>query len=282
MPRRHRILTGVGLSLGLAVLALVVFLLLLVGRASSRIDSLNSDSQSRDRAIGALASAEAQARDQIKALGGTPNVPPPAVIISAIPGATGQQGPGPSDAQITSAVAAYLEAHPVPGVSGAQVAAGVASYLAASPAPSGPAGPGPSDQQIADAVAAYMSANPAPSGPAGRDGSNGADGSPPAGWSFEANGVTYNCVPDDGTPAPHYTCPPSAPSPSPTPTDSGSPSPSPSTSSASPSPSGAAPTAPATVPASFTVTPQTPSTPSPDTGRWLSLLLGVPFYRRGL
>jgi len=194
-------------------LAAILFILL----AAAVVIVLRTQSErigAQAQANSALASGVSQLRSQVRQLGGTPAVPPPQVIISGLPGATGQQGPGPSDAQIAAAVAAYLVAHPVPGVSAEQVAAAVKAQLLASPPPSGPAGPGPSDQQIADAVASYMAANPAPSGPAGKDGSNGADGSPPAGWSFEADGVTYDCVPDGGTPAPHYTCPPAPPSPS--------------------------------------------------------------------
>lgn len=279
MSPGRRLSAGVGAALSVALLGLVVFLLLVVGRASSRIDALNTSEQSRDRAISALASGDSQLRAQVRSLGGTPNVPPPQVVVSAIPGTVGQQGPAPSDAQVAAAVAAYLVLHPAPGVSSAQVSTAVTAYLIASPAPSGPAGPGPSEQQVAAAVASYMAANPAPSGPAGKDGSNGADGPPPAGWTFEANGVTYDCVPDGGTPAPHYTCPPSA---SPSPTDSTAPSAIPSASSASPAPSGSAAAAPATAPAAFAVLPGAPGAPNPDAGRWLALLFGVPFYRRGL
>lgn len=41
MPRRIRVLAGVGVSLVVALLALVLFLLLVVGRAGNRIDALN-------------------------------------------------------------------------------------------------------------------------------------------------------------------------------------------------------------------------------------------------
>lgn len=229
MPQWRRVLFAVGGVVTFALVFLVAFLFMVVGRASSRIDVLNSAGLSRDRAVAALASGDSQLRSQVKALGGTPAVPPPQVIISGVAGAQGIQGPGPSDAQVASAVAAYLAAHPVPGVSPAQISAAVTAYLVASPPPSGPAGPGPSDQQVANAVAAYLQANPPPSGPPGADGKDGAPGSPPAGWSFEAGGVTYDCVPDDGTPAPHYTCPPRPPSPSASPSASGSSSPPPTT-----------------------------------------------------
>lgn len=281
MPRRLRMLTAAGVSLLVALLALVVFLLLTLDRASTRIDS-------QGQAVSALAGAVESERAQIRALGGTPVVPPPQVIISGVAGAPGIQGPGPSDAQVASAVAAYLTAHPVPGVSGEQVAAAVTAYLIATPAPSGPSGPpgpGPSDQQVASAVAAYMAANPAPSGPPGAAGKDGANGSPPAGWAFEANGVTYNCVPDGGTPAPHYTCPPQ-PSPSASPSPSVSPSASASppatagpipSATDSPTPTAAGPTA--TLPLAF-LQPLDLAVPRPDApaGPRSGLLLLAPSY----
>lgn len=253
MSPRGRVLAATGTALGLAVVMLLAFLILELGRASDQIGALDTSDRSRDRAIAALASGDSQLRSQVLKLGGTPNVPPPQVIVSSIPGATGQQGPGPSDTQVAAAVTAYLTAHPVPGVSTAQIAAAVTAYLVASPPPSGPAGPGPSDQQVANAVALYMAAHPAPSGPPGRDGQNGANGPPPAGWSFEAGGVTYNCAPDNGTPAPHYTCPPTSPSPS----ASQSPAPS-----QSPSPSASPTLAP-----TLALNPGTPVTPAADTTR---------------
>jgi len=276
MGRGRRALVGAGVSLLVALLALVVFLLLVVGRAGARIDS-------QARALSALAEGDDQLRTQVLRLGGTPNVPPPQVIISGVPGAVGeqgQQGPGPSQQQIADAVAAYLTLHPVPGASPSQVAAAVAAYLVASPPPPGPQGPGPSGQQIADAVASYMAANPAPSGPAGKDGSNGAAGSPPAGWSFGANGVAYDCVPDDGTPAPHYTCPPQSPSASPpaspspsvSPPDSGSP---PATATIAPTPPPTTSPAPTPLVSLRPLAPaRTPTPPGPRSG----LLLLAPSY----
>ncbi|HZP55020.1 hypothetical protein [Actinocrinis sp.] len=282
-------LAATGTALALAVLMLMLFLILKLGRASDQIGALNTADQARDRAIAALATGDNQLRSQVLKLGGTPNVPPPQVIISSIPGATGQQGPGPSDAQVAAAVAAYLVAHPVPGVSTEQITSAVTAYLIASPPPSGAPGPGPSDQQVASAVAAYMSAHPAPAGPAGpagRDGQNGVNGSPPAGWSFEADGVTYNCVPDNGTPAPHYTCPPepsasASPTPPPTPPNSasptaGTPTPTPTASSAT------TPAAVASTPASFATLIGGPVHEAGDAGRRAFVLLGVPLYRRGL
>jgi len=130
MSSGRRFLVAVGVSLLVALVALVVFLLLVVGRASTRIDVLNQDGQVRDRAITALAGAVSTEQAQVRQLGGTPNVPPPQAIISAIPGATGQQGPGPSDAQVQSAVNVYLLAHPPSGtVPAAQVEAQMNAFV---------------------------------------------------------------------------------------------------------------------------------------------------------
>jgi hypothetical protein len=275
-----------------ALFALVVFLLLVVDRAGGRIDSQAS-------AISALASGDSQLRAQVRSLGGTPNVPPPQVIISGIPGAAGPVGPGPSDAQVQGAVDDYLAAHPpVAAVSTQALTTVVAAYLTEHPpAP----GPPPSDAQVATAVAAYMAANPAPSGPPGPQGSPGVGeqgpagpagtpGSAPAGWTWtDPSGTTYDCAQDGGTPAPHYACaarpsPSASPSQSPSPTDSTSPAPSvsppaPATAAPTLAPSTAPPTgSPATTAASFTTltspAPQpAPTTPGPRSGLWL---LSVP------
>jgi hypothetical protein len=286
---RARVVTGVVVFLVLAVVMLLVFLILELGRASNQIQGLNQGDQSRDRAITALAGEVDTARAQIKALGGTPNVPPPQVVISGAAGPQGLQGPGPSDAQVQAAVDVYLGQHPPSGtVPTAVVDAAVTVYLTAHPpAP----GPPPSDAQVAAAVAAYMAANPAPSGPpgpqgqpgvgqtgpAGAPGKDGAPGSPPAGWTWtDPSGTTYNCVPDGQTPAPHYTC--AAPSPSPS---ASSPSSSP-----PPSPTASAAANPFTSGAPADATQPEEASGGAPAGRQhsdrLALLLGVPFYRRAI
>ncbi len=306
LVRRH------GWSAAVTVMVLLGFALLLVMLVTTldqraQLNASEARSTRQGAQIDALSSGLATTERQLLAHGISPSAPPPQVIISGVPGAsgpTGQQGPGPSDAQVAAGVAAYLALHPVPGVSNAQIAAAVTAHLVASPPPSGPQGPGPSDQQIAVAVASYMAANPAPSGPSGppgADGKDGVDGSPgpkPGGWSFDAGGVAYNCVPDDGTPAPHYTCPPVSPSASSSgspsasatglPTDSPSPTPTPAVPTSSP----AAPNAPgATVTsgsagavAAIAASPRPPgvatTAPAPAPGSGPSkgaLLLGMDF-----
>lgn len=252
MPQWRRVLFAVGGVVTFALVFLVAFLFMVVGRASSRIDVLNSAGLSRDRAVAALASGDSQLRSQVKALGGTPAVPPPQVIISGVAGAAGAQG--------------------VQGVAGSPGVPG-SPGVAGSVGPSGPAGP-----QGEPGVG-----QSGPTGPAGQDGTNG---SPPAGWSFVVGGTPYDCVPDDGTPAPHYTCPPRSPSASPSASPSGSSTP-PATAGPLPSPTGSV-TPPAPTPSpSVTTTAflaplaraqtHTPAAPRPS-GPRSGLLLLAPSY----
>lgn len=283
MTARARALAATGTALGLAVVTLLVFLILELRRASDQIEYLDSTGAARDRAIAALASGDAQLRAQVTSLGGTPKVPPPQVIISGAAGATGAQGPGPSDAQVQAAVDTYLAAHPPSGtVPAAQVEADVAGYLSLHPPASGRDA---SAAQIDASVAAYMAAHPAPSGPPGQDGQdgkqgnpgvNGAPGSPPAGWTWtDASGVTYDCVQDDQTPAPHYTCP-ARPSPSASP----SPSDSPTATLSPPPPSPSTPGTSGTVPTSAAALLPPTRAPSPSPGSGLWPLQVVPLPRR--
>ncbi len=163
MSPRLRVIAATGTALTVAVLGLLVFLILELGRASDRIGSLNTADVSRDRAIAALASGDSQLRAQVKSLGGTPNVPPPQVVVSSIPGA---QGPGPSDAQVQGAVDTYLAAHPPTAtVSALALTTVVAAYLAQHPpAP----GPPPSDTQVSAAVAPRAQRGARRSGGSGR------------------------------------------------------------------------------------------------------------------
>src|SRR5882757_4206653 len=142
-----------------------------------------------------------------------PTTPAPTYTVAGPSGATGQQGPGPTDAQVQTAVGRYFHAHPVRApVSAAQLTADAASYVArylrthpapagktggtgpsgvpgepgvdGSPGPSGAQGPAPTDAQIATAVqqylpgavAAYLIANPPAAGPAGSTGPSGPSG----------------------------------------------------------------------------------------------------------
>ena len=233
MPNWRRALVAVGAVVVFALVFLVAFLFMTVSRASTRIDTLNSADQARDRAIAALASGDSQLRAQVRGLGGTPNVPPPAVVISGAVGPAGPPGvgaPGPSGPAGASGVS-------ITGPSGAPGSVG----------PSGPVGPvGPAGSPGTD----------------GQDGAPGAPGSPPAAWSWtDPSGVAYVCAQDGGTPAPHYTCtaqssPSPSGSPSASPTDTGSPSP-------TPSPAGSATATPTLGPAPATaaalVHPGTPA-----------------------
>lgn len=255
MPQWRRALFAVGGVVTFALMVLVAFLFMVVGRASSRIDVLNSAGVQQSRAVAALASGDSQLRSQVLGLGGTPKVPPPQVIIS---GAAGPQGPAGIGVPGPSGPAGASGAPGSPGVS-----------ITGPVGPSGPVGP-QGEPGVGETGAA---------GPAGQD---GAPGSPPAGWVFEAGGVTYDCVPDDGTPAPHYTCPPQSPSPSASPSDSSSP---PATAGPLPSatdsltPTPAAPSPTPTVTSTAFLQSLTPGrSKAPPAGPHSGLLLLAPSY----
>lgn len=218
----------------LAGLLVVLFMLFELGVASDHLDNLRKQFDAQNAQITALSGGLATTEQQLKSHGIAPSAAPPAQILQ---GAVGPQGPGPSDAQVEAAVATYLAQHPpAANASTAQVEDAVSAYLSVHPpAP----GPGPSQEQIASAVSAYLIANPPPSGPAGPTGAagsagatgpagpqgpvgpQGASGPPPAGWTWtDPAGFTYNCVEDNQSPSPHYTCTrntPPAPTPSPPP-----------------------------------------------------------------
>lgn len=288
MTRRTRVLAGVGVALVLALVLLFAFLIVKLARASDQIGALNQADVGRDRAIAALADAESSARDQIKALGGTPGVPPPQVVISGAAGPQGIQGPGPSDVQVQSAVDVYLAQHPpAVDVSAAALDASVAAYLTQHPpAP----GPPPSDAQVASAVATYMAAHPAPSGPPGPQGDPGVGQTGPPGPQGPAGPQGdpgpacpsgYNLTPETINGHQALVCEQPAASPSPSSSDSGTPT-------AGPTPS-SSPTAPPSTPASSpapppilaplttgaAVAPVTPAhMPHPPTSGLLPLVLG--------
>lgn len=128
--------------------------------------------------IDGLSRALAAQCRQTKKLGASCVARPPASVranpakpTQAVPGPSGPQGPGPTDAQVYAAVAAYFRAHPVTNntpPSPAVVQRYVDRYLAAHPAPSGPPG------------------SPGATGSAGTNGTNGADGTDGRGISTMA------------------------------------------------------------------------------------------------
>jgi hypothetical protein len=185
----------------MAALALVGCLACAVGLyyLSSRSNQL------AEQQAGAAVAAQ-QLAGQVRALGATPVVSPPAPVapVTGAQGPRGEQGPGPSQQQIDAAVAGYLAAHPpAPGkdATAAQVSAAVGAYLSAHPplpgrpptaeeiagavstycsahgGCAGPSGQDATDSQVAQAVAAYCGRSPSPcQGPAGADGPSGPPG----------------------------------------------------------------------------------------------------------
>ncbi len=264
---------------GLAFAAVFVVALAWLGTASDQLDAQRQQIANQNAAIDKLSSGLATTEAQLTQHGITPAAPPPAQIVTGATGPAGPQGPGPSDAQVQTAVDVYLSAHPpTANVSADALTTVVTAYLTQHPPA---AGPPPSDTQVSNAVATYMAAHPAPSGPAGPTGSAGAPGAtgqtgaqgpegpqgvqgpqgdpgptgatgpPPAGWTWtDQLGTTYNCTQDSqGTAsAPHYTC------------------------------TAQAPTSPVTSPGAL-ADPASPRIPSP---RPVTLMFAVPFLRRDM
>lgn len=226
----------------LAFVAVLVAALLWLGKASDQL-------QAQRQQITDLSAGLTTTEQQLRQHGISPSAPPPAQIVTGATGPAGPQGPGPSDAQVRSAVNRYLAANPpTANVSTDALTTVVTAYLATHPpAP----GPPPTDAQISGAVGAYMAAHPAPPGPpgptgptgdpgtqgatgptgpqgdtgpqgpvgpqgaTGPQGPQGATGPPPSGWTFtDRTGTTYDCAPDSPG-STHYTCTAQSPSPSP-------------------------------------------------------------------
>lgn len=207
LPPARRLLFWSGVAiLIVAIIGVLTFMLLELGVASRQLDELRAQQarqsvqQAQDSKEIALLSTNLDgAQNQLKQHGIKPDQPPPSKIIAQAgpPGATGPTGPGPSDAQVATAVAAYLAVHPIAGQppTADQIAAVVAVYMAQHPpaagpagqagpsGPSGAAGAGPSDAQIAAAVAVWEQAHPvvAPSGPPGPPGPSGVGATGPQG-----------------------------------------------------------------------------------------------------
>ena len=178
--RRGDLWFALGTVVALAVLAWVVI----------TVQGLAHDLRTANDARDALAR-------QVQTLGHKPVAGPPG--SRGEPGKTvvGPRGPrGPAGASGEPAPTIT----PSPGASGASGKPGANSTV---PGPTGPPG---ADSTI-----------PGPSGPPGAAGRDGANGKPPAGWTFTYNGVEYTCRPVDNFDPddPKYSCTASEPNPSP-------------------------------------------------------------------
>jgi hypothetical protein len=254
------LLACAGLALGL-----LVYVILMLHAASNRITDLDAGRATQDAQIQGLAGAVDSARAQIKGLGATPVVPAPSEILKTV---TVTGAPGPAGSPGVGAT----------GPAGSPGSPGASGMGATGPAgPSGePGSPGAVGAQGPQGIPGSPGVGATgPQGPAGSPGRDGADGSPPAGWSWtDPSGVTYNCVEDDQTPAPHYTCT-SAASPSASASDTGSSTGSPSAATSQiVTPSTAAPTAPSS--------PAASPSPTGGTSPLSRILLGlaIPVLRR--
>lgn len=156
----------------------------------------------------------AQDRDalarQVQDLGGTPVAGPPGLRGEPGEGATGPAGERGEKGEKGDPGSSAPTLSPSPGASGASGAPGRPGVDSTVPGPSGAPGadstvPGPSG---APGVAGRDGTN-------GTDGADGTDGKPPAGWTWEQGGRSYECRPVDGfdPDAPRYACSPSDPGP---------------------------------------------------------------------
>lgn len=210
--------------LALFLVAIVVWMVLRLGAASTQLDTLRAQVSTQSETVAQLSAGLTTTEEQLRAHGVTPSAPPPAQIIEGVagpagaPGAQGAAGPqgsagavGPAGAVGSAGAAGSpggVGPSGAPGSPGAQGAVGAAG-AAGPPGPQGAAGP---------------------AGPAGAQGPQGQSGPPPSGWSWtDASGTTYDCALDSQTPGPHYTC-----------TARAAPSPSPSNTPTTPTPSPAA------------------------------------------
>jgi hypothetical protein len=151
---------------------LTAVIVLFVGLVAAGIGVVSLTGQQRQ-----AATAAQLLEQQVRQYGGTPVVQAPAPIAGPVgaTGATGVRGPGPSQAQIDGAVAAYFADH-TPGATPAMVAVQVAAYLTAHPPQPGPA---PTAEQIATAASDYIGAHAADfQGATGQNGTDGQDGQP--------------------------------------------------------------------------------------------------------
>lgn len=172
--RAHKVMAALGIAAVLGVLVLGGVLLWLLGHSGQQDAQINHLIDTGNDS----AKKSGQLADQVKALGATPIVQPavPAPSGPTIVNAAPIAAPGPTQAQIDDAVAAYLIAHPpAPGksVTPAMVATAVGDFLTAyPPTPGRP----PTAQEIASAATDYLSTHAAQfTGATGQTGQAGKD-----------------------------------------------------------------------------------------------------------
>lgn len=133
----------------------------------------------------AAATAAQQLATQVRSLGATPVVQPPAPMA----GPAGLQGPAGVNG--------------INGIPGSPGSPGM-------PGPTGPGGPPGAPGAAGVPGAPGLDGPSGPPGPAGPQGQPGPPGAPPAGWSWQdpSTGTTFQCTRDVGSPdsAPTYTC----------------------------------------------------------------------------
>lgn len=204
-PRPSTVRWAVGVAFALAVAALAMWALRSAEAANHRL-AREQDAQAV--VISRLSAGLDTTRQQLQAHHVEPSAPPAREIVQGVPGAAGEPGPsGPPGP---------------PGPTGAVGPSGSPGPASTVPGPAGPAGP-----PGADSTVPGPAGPPGPAGQDGKDGTNGAPGQPPAGWTWtDPQGRTYSCLPvtDFDPQAPRYQCTAdSTPSPTPSPSPSTTP-----------------------------------------------------------
>jgi hypothetical protein len=109
-------------------------------------------------------------------------------------------GRAPTAAEVSTAVAQYLTAHPPePGraPTAAEIASAVATYFAANPPRDGADGRPPTAEEIQSAVDSYLAAHPPATGPAGPSGPTCPDGSSLQTVTYASGQIGKGCVLDE-------------------------------------------------------------------------------------
>lgn len=178
----------VGIVVGVALIVASVMLGLGYSETAQQVDELRQQSASNAGAAEDAVDAAQALAEQVRSLGQTPVVEPDR--LRSAQGERGRRGPGPTQAQVAAAVAAYCAGGECagPGPTPEQVAAAVEAYCAddrcrGEQGDEGQAAEGPSPDDIADAVAAYCAQRDQCRGPRGEQGAVGAEGErgPPGG-----------------------------------------------------------------------------------------------------
>ncbi|MDJ0345236.1 collagen-like protein [Streptomyces sp. H10-C2] len=156
--------------------------------------------------------ARDQLARQVQGLGASP--------VAGPPGSRGEPGPAVTGPRGEQGIPGRDST--IPGPTGSPGAPGKNSTVAGPPGAPGRDStvPGPTGRAGAPGADSTVPGPKGDQGSAGKDGRDGSNGAPPAGWTYtDAAGITYTCSPAAGfdPAAPRYTCTANQPTPAPPP-----------------------------------------------------------------